>query len=641
VIVQSLQPVVGSIPDLLVAGVVAGDGGAVKSAMRRIVPMSTTPNGETVTVEGGALWVRRPEHIQRIGGAAPFIFAGRLDNRDEVIAALGQHPGASDTALAAAAWQRWGDGALPRLIGGFVLATWDAARSEMVLAVDTTGDETVYTATLSGCFAFAGHPRALRPYLEDGDGGADMESLARKLWGQPLPAGRTILRGVNRIPPGELWRIGRSGVRRQTYWRPGNAPPTRFRRDEDYVEAAREMLDRVVGCHLPADGRLAADLTGGLDSTSIVTAAARLAPHLTIDCLTMVGEPGARIPYDVPGRSGDEWPAVQATAAAYPNLRLHRIEAGGLTPEEIDPTALFETLPTTVRPAWVVGWGQNRKNMLARLAPCRLLSGVAGNLAYSRDGFDRLPELLAGGRWATLAAEIRALIRKDGRPWRWYFLGRTLYPALPAPWRRLIRRLRGHDFSRWTEINVIRPEAVARYGLTDSTEAQGRLHPREGHTTREGLIDDIYSNLNFRHTPRTTFRTIGVDLRTPLLDPRMIDFCLALPSDQFLRDGVTRRLARQVLAGRAPDQVTQRPHTYLSCPEWHHRMTRARSHWMAAIERLEGSAAVNELLDMPKLRRLAESWPEKPTPDQAQALADILPTAITAGQFIRWANREN
>ena len=640
-IVQSLQPVVGPAPDLLIAGVVAGDGAAVKSAMRCIVPMSTPPNGKSVAVEGGALWVRQPEDFQRIGGAAPFVFAGRLDNRDEVISALGQHPGLSDAALAAAAWERWGDGALSRLIGGFVLATWDAARSEMVLGVDTTGDETVYTATLSGCFAFASHPRVLRPYLEEGDGGADKESLARKLWGQPLPAGRTLLRGINRVPPGELWRVGRAGVRRQTYWRPGNAPPIRFRRDEDYVEAAREMLDRVVGCHLPADGRLAADLTGGLDSTSIVTAAARLAPHLTIDCLTIVGEPGALIPYEIPGRSGDEWSAVQATAAAYPNLRLHRIEAGGLTPEEIDPTTLFETLPSSVRPSWVVGWGRNRKELLSRLAPCRLLNGVAGNLAYSRDGFDRLPELLAGGRWATLAAEIRALTRKDGRPWRWYFMGCAFYPALPAPWRRLIRRLRGHDFSWWSNINLIRPEAVARYGLTDSTEALGQLQPREGYTKREGLISTIVDVLNFRHIPRTTFRALGVDLRTPLLDPRMIDFCLALPSDQFLRDGVTRRLARRVLAGRAPDLVTQRPHTYLSSPEWYHRMTRARPHWMAAIERLEDSAAVNELLDMPKLRRLAESWPETPTPDQVRVLADILPAAIAAGQFIRWANREN
>lgn len=640
-IVQCLQPVVGPAPELSIAGVVAGDGAAVKSTMRRLVPMSTPPSGKTVAVEGGALWVRQPEDIRRIGGTAPFAFAGRLDNRDEMLSALGQHPGLSDAALAAAAWERWGESALPRLVGGFVLAVWDAAAAEMVLAVDTTGDETLFTANLSGGFAFASHPRVLRPFLEDGMGGADAESLARWLWEQRLPSGRTLLRGINRIPPGEVWRVGRAGVRRQTYWRPGTAAPIRFRRDEDYVEAAREMLDRVVGCHLPTDGRLAADLTGGMDSTSIVTAATRLAPHLTIDCLTMVGEPGAPIPYENPGRPSDQWPAVLATAAAYPNLRLHRLEASNLTREETDPTPDFEAMSTAFNPAWVEGWSHSRRSMLSSLAPCRVLSGGGGNLAYSRYGFDRLPELLAGGRWATLAAEILALTRKHGHPWRWYFMGHALYPALPAPWRRLIRRLRGHDFSGWSNINLIRPEAIARYGLTDSTEAQGRLHPHDGRTDRDGLISDIFGILNFRHIPRTRFRALGVDLRTPLLDPRMIDFCFALPSDQFLRDGVTRRLARRVLAGRVPEMVTERALPYRNCPEWHHRMTRARPYWMAAIERLEDSAAVNELLDMPKLRKLAESWPETPTREQELVLVGILPNAIAAGQFIRWANREN
>lgn len=627
--------------NLRIVGVVPLADVRAREVLQKITPSSSPLISMTDETGGATLWVRGHDWVHRIDGRIPIVFAGRLDNRDELTRTLGLNHGLSDAALAAAAWRRWGDDALPRLLGGFILAVWDGATAELVLAVDATGEETVFTASLSGCFVFANHPDALRPYLEGQDGRADQEALAHWLWRGKLPPGRTLFCGIDRASPGTLWRIGRSGIRRQTYWRPGDAPPIRFRRDEDYVEAAREMLDRVVKPHLPTDGRLIADLTGGLDTATVTTAAARLAPHLTIDCFTTVSEAGVRIPYEVPGHSGDEWPAAQATAAAYPNLRLHRIEAGKLAPEEIDPTSIFETATTALPSVAWSGWWNSRMCALADRAPCRVLTGAAGNFTLSRDGFDRLPELLAGGRWATLAAEIHALTKKDGRSWRWYLMRHAVYPTLSAQRRRLIRRLRGHDFSFWPNINLIRPEAIARYGLTDSTEALGRLMPLEGQTNRDGLIGSITNVFSLRHTVHARYRPLGIDLRMPLFDPRMVDFCLSLPADQFLRNGVTRRLARRVLAGRVPDLVSQRPRTYLNCPEWHHRLTRARPHWMAAIERLEGSAAVNELLDMAKLRRLAESWPENPTIDQERSYSSILPGAIMAGQFIRWANREN
>ncbi|MBP7336171.1 asparagine synthetase B family protein [Niveispirillum sp.] len=627
--------------DLSIVGATARSHAGAVAAVRRIAPGISPLNNHVVGDDGGALWVRPPGHIHTIGQTIPVAFVGRLDNRDDVCAALGHGDDLSDAALAAAAWERWGDGALPRLIGGFVLAVWDATTAEMVLAVDATGEETVYTASLFGCFTFASHPRVLRPYLEGDGGTADLECMALWMWERDLPPERTPFRGIDRIPPGQLWRISRSGIRKQTYWRPGDAPPIRFRREQDYVDAAREVLDRVVGCHLPAGGRLAADLTGGLDTTAIVTAAARLAPHLTIDCFTTVSESGAPIPYEIPGHSGDEWPAVLATASAYPNLRPHRIEAGGLAPEEIDPVSQFDVSPMGIGNSSSVGWGHSRKTALSRLAPCRILSGVGGNLTFSRDGFDLLPSLFRNGRWLSLGREIHALMEKDGRPWRWYLLGRAVYPGLPSSLRRKIRQLRGHDLHQWSDMNLIRPEAVARYGLANSTAAKGWTRPFEGRTDREGLVREISKVLTFWHKNRAPFHALGLDVRAPLLDRRMIDFCLAIPADQFLQNGVTRSLARRVLAGRVPDNVRMRPRTYLSCPEWHHRMTRARPYWMAAIEGLEASAAVNELLDMPKLRRLAESWPDIPTRDQELRYASILQIAINTGRFIRWANREN
>lgn len=624
----------------------AGAVGAGLGLLRRIVPM--VPSAEISVVDDGvcAVWVGRRNRGGVRSDGVPFVFTGRLDNRDELADRLGLTPshavsGFNDPALAAVAWERWGERALDCLVGGFAIAAWDPAAQELILATDPTGNETVYTVAHPDGFAFADRPHNLRAAFGDVVGGANLEQIAQWLWNTSLSPEHSLISGIGRLPPGEVWRVNRSGIHRRVYWRPGEVATIRFHRDQDYVDAARALLDQVVRPHLPENGRLTAELTGGLDSSGVVATAARLAPHLVIDAFTSVPEAGAAIPYDIPGHSGDEWSTVQAIAERYANVTPNRVEAGGLTPVEREPVGFFEDncAPPFLTPSF--GWAHQRMEAMARSGPSRVLLGTGGNQTLSRSGYDRLPELLRGGRWPTLAWEIVALTRKDGASWRKYLAQCALHPALSPQWRRRFRRWRGHDLSYWANLNVIRPEAIARFGLTQTTAEQGFTHPAHRQFGRDGMIAEVTRILNNWTLTVSRYQVFGLDARAPLLDRRMIDFCLALPSDQFLRGGVTRFLARRVLADRLPDRVTARSRTYLNCPEWHHRLTRARPDWMAAIERMADSAAVNELIDVPKLQKLAQSWPDTPTMDQEPLFRMILPRTIAAGQFIRWANREN
>lgn len=78
----------------------------------------------------------------------------------------------------------------------------------------------------------------------------------------------TFYCGVGRVPNASVVVLDANGERAERWWRPELLPPLVLRRDDDYVERARELLDQAVADHLRAAVPVAATLTGGLDSSA-------------------------------------------------------------------------------------------------------------------------------------------------------------------------------------------------------------------------------------------------------------------------------------------------------------------------------------------------------------------------------------
>jgi asparagine synthase (glutamine-hydrolysing) len=181
---------------------------------------------------------------------------------------------ASDTEVAAVAYDAFGLDFLDRLDGMYALALWDGARRRLVLARDRMGEKPLYWTVADGMLVFGSeltaviaHPAVPR----DIDAAALSEYLALEY----VPAPRTILKDVFKLEPGHVLTLedGRTDVR--PYWRlqPGsgrNAPP--------YPEAVRELrrlLEASVRSRLVSDVPLGIFLSGGLDSSTVAAFAAR------------------------------------------------------------------------------------------------------------------------------------------------------------------------------------------------------------------------------------------------------------------------------------------------------------------------------------------------------------------------------
>jgi asparagine synthase (glutamine-hydrolysing) len=128
-----------------------------------------------------------------------------------------------------------------------------------------------------------------------------------------------------------------------------------------------------------------------------------------------------------------------------------------------------------------------------------------------------------------------------------------------------------------------------------------------------------------------------IDRRDPTADLRLIEFCLAVPTDQFQRDGLTRALARLALSDRLPRAVLEERKRGLQAADWHERLTAVRDRVAAELDRLSACPEAVQALDPERLRTLVENWPSDGWErDQViMVYRGGLLRAITIGHFLR------
>jgi asparagine synthase (glutamine-hydrolysing) len=175
----------------------------------------------------------------------------------------------SDAEVVIYAYREWGLNALAMLNGMFAFAIWDARNNSLLLARDRLGIKPVYYADTPSGFAFASEIKAILE-IPNFKREVDLESLNQFLSFLWTPDPDTLFSGVKKLPPGHflVYQNGHAEVRQ--YW------DLEFNEDDtlsetDWVERVREQVERSVRAQMIADVPLGAFLSGGVDSSSIVS----------------------------------------------------------------------------------------------------------------------------------------------------------------------------------------------------------------------------------------------------------------------------------------------------------------------------------------------------------------------------------
>jgi asparagine synthase (glutamine-hydrolysing) len=135
----------------------------------------------------------------------------------------------------------------------------------------------------------------------------------------------------------------------------------------------------------------------------------------------------------------------------------------------------------------------------------------------------------------------------------------------------------------------------------------------------------------------------GIDHRDPSADRRLVEYCLSVPMEQFLRDGVPRSLAMRALSDRLPEAVLRERRKGYQAVDWHETLSAARGIVTEEIERLAPCSPAARALDLDRLRKLAKNWPEGgwERPEVMQAYRLALLRGLSAGHFLRKATGSN
>ena len=562
----------------------------------------------------------------------------RLDNRDALVDRLripgGTASGLSDAAILLAAIEQWEDNCLSHLIGDYAFALWDNSKRRLLLARDPLGGRPLCYHHGSGFLAFASMPKGLHA-LPEVPYAVDEQRIAEFLILIPDVGARTFFHGIERVEPGHAVVATPVGLTKWKHWNPSRRSVA-SRSPDDYVERARELLDEAVRCRLRGVKHVAATLSGGLDSSAVVATAARLlAPSGgRVTAFTYIPREG----YDgigTPGQIIDEGPLAAATAAMYANVEhvlLH-------TPQRSPLADLDRNFHFSGQPRLAICNLAMEKKLVESVLERKLnviLGGALGNFGFSYAGMALLPELFRSGRWIEWWRTASALVARRG--WTWpHALAETLGPWFPAEVWAWIRRERRGDDPDLFVYSAINRATFKELELSRRARETGR--DLAGRPWKDAFEERLWC-LN-RCDPGDTVKALlaesHLDAREPLTDVRLLEFCLSMPTDQFLRDGTDRALARRTLADRLPQAVVENQRIGLDGGDWHERLTAARGDVAEELNRLAACPSAGRALDLPRLRRLVENWPvggwERPEVSSPYRLA--LLRGISVGHFMR------
>ncbi len=473
------------------------------------------------------------------------VCAGRLDNRRELhdLAAAKSLPprNATDVELVLRSYQVLGLDFAARLLGDFAILIWDSRERRLIGARDVTAERPFYYAVAANTLFVASEPRALLTQPEiSGDPNEAM--VAQHLADRIVSTEDTLFQAVHRLPPAHLLIAGAEGVRTQRYWAPNPEREIRYRTDDEYAEHFREIFAEAVTCRLRTEHPVAADLSGGMDSSSVVSMIHHLAqtgavrpPH--IEHLSLV----------FPGEACDESRWIESVERRWAIRSSKQPPTPATEAHCREQVIFYRDLPD-----YPNGTMSDGLRQLARQLGCRVrftgLGGdewLAGSPLHLTDHLRRL-------KLMRCVRQLRADSEASGTGQARLLL-RALAALAPSSLRSVRRRLTARDTTPpWIgpglrpHANVQRPHSLGR-------------GPFASHASRAiaGTLTDGFA-VHRAEMEERAGAAAGLELREPLNDRRIIEFALALPEEQRWNGSVRKVVLRNAMRDLLPADVLTR-----------------------------------------------------------------------------------
>jgi asparagine synthase (glutamine-hydrolysing) len=289
-------------------------------------------------------------------------------------------------------------------------------------------------------------------------------------------------------------------------------------------------------------------------------------------------------------------------------------------------------------------WG-HEVYRLARERGCDvMLGGDYGNVSFSFGGEGSMPHWLTSGQWLRLWRELQY---SRGKRWRIAALmTQAALPLMPRPIQLAVLRLAGRGGDRYRGWCPLREDYVKASGLEARSLALGydpdQLgRPRSTRQLRtqlftQGEAEGADGRLSFSELHQMPFRD-------PTAYRPLVEFCLGIPDDQYLRDGQQRWLARRMLRGMVPDMVVEEKRRGSQAADWYLRLKRERHALIQELDEVSTDPTLAKRIDFAGLRAALIDCPAE-TPLNSQEMYRLraaVPRALTTARFVRYSRGTN
>lgn len=498
-------------------------------------------------------------------GRFVIVFNGEIYNHNELrenIEKSGHLPnggwrGHSDTETLLASFSVWGiEKTLQSTVGMFALALWDKHERSLILARDRIGEKPLYYGWQNDAFLFGSELKSLRLHPSF-NGKMDWNAASSYFRWNYIPAPSSIYQGIYKLVPGTFLQLTQNHVQGKTlptpatYW--SLAGTARRGLENPYtgsfgdaVDELESLIRQAVQLQSVADVSVGAFLSGGIDSSTVV---AMMQSATTSRVTTFsIGMPDA---------SMDE---SQHAAAVARHLGTNHIE------HIIQPHEALDLIPS-LPDIWDEPFADSSQ------IPTYLVSKLAKQhvtVALSGDGGD---EFFLGYPQYELYEKLWRMRPLGKLPWNTF--NAVISPL--ARYQRVNRIIRRTNsiVSAWRQPD---PQALTRYWMDRYRKGKVPIMEQKSATVLDfPILPDTASTAGIwdagQYLPDDILVKVdrasmanSLETRAPLLDHRIIEFSYRLKKSQKLKNGVGKRILREVLYRHVPKKMVDRPKMGFSIP---------------------------------------------------------------------------
>jgi asparagine synthase (glutamine-hydrolysing) len=471
-------------------------------------------------------------------------FDGRLDNHETLRETLHvEDAAATDSELVLAAYRQWNDECFRCFVGDWALALWDARSKRLYLARDHAGTRTLYFQKRKDSLVWATYVDTF--FAGNAEQTVDETYVAAYLAGAPRQD-RTPYANIRAVPPAHVLIASERSLTLKRHWSWIANDRIRYKNSGDYDAHFLHLFGQSVARRAAQGEPILAQLSGGMDSTSIVCMSDHLRwqadPHSTL--LDTVSY------YDDTEPSWNEKPYFTITEAHRGQTGLHvnvSIPRRSFQPAASASGEVFYRWPGFDKESWE--HEQRLYEQLQSYGYRVLLSGIGGDelLGGVPTPIPELSDTLAAGDLVGLFRKATRWCVKTHTP-VFHMLADVfrstcaLYLPMhsdrvpPPSWMspRLNRLLE--------ELPSYTPDSERLFGLCPSAIFAGRAWL--------SVLESLPS-----HNPEFFSR---YEYRYPYLDRDLVDFLLRVPREQLVQPGRRRAMMRRALAGIVPEEILER-----------------------------------------------------------------------------------